>query len=148
EPGVEGLLHTSQIARANVESPHDVLKEGETHLLRIISINSDRQRMGLSLKAVTATEQIEWMTQREQDVAAEESDSTASSEDVEEIEIISEQSETATEDQEAAATADEQAPQDELATVVEDGAVEAVTNEIDESAAEAAASSEVEPAAT
>jgi len=66
EPGVEGLLHTSQIARSNVESPHDVLQEDETHLLRVISINADRQRMGLSLKAVTATEQIEWMTQREQ----------------------------------------------------------------------------------
>lgn len=72
EPGVEGLLHTSQIARSNVESPHDVLQEGETHLLRIISINADRQRMGISLKAVTATEQIEWMTQREQEAAEEE----------------------------------------------------------------------------
>lgn len=69
EPGVEGLLHSSQIARTNVENPADILQEGETHLLRIISINSDRQRMGLSLKAVTATEQIEWMTQREQEAA-------------------------------------------------------------------------------
>jgi ribosomal protein S1 len=69
EPGVEGLLHTSQIARSNVESPRDILQEGETHLLRIISIDAHRQRMGLSLKAVTATEQIEWMTHREQEVA-------------------------------------------------------------------------------
>jgi ribosomal protein S1 len=71
EPGVEALLHTSQIGRSNVESPRDVLKEGETHLLRVISINGDRQRMGLSLKAVTATEQIEWMTQRDQEIEAE-----------------------------------------------------------------------------
>lgn len=68
EPGIEGLLHTSQIARSNVESPREILQEDETHLLRIISIDAHRQRMGLSLKAVTATEQIEWMTQREQEV--------------------------------------------------------------------------------
>lgn len=71
EPGVEGLLHSSQIGRSGVESPHEVLQEDETHLLRIISIDADRQRMGLSLKAVTATEQIEWMTQREQEAAEE-----------------------------------------------------------------------------
>ncbi len=71
EPGVEGLLHSSQIARTNVESPGDILQEGETHLLRIISINPERQRMGLSLKAVTSTEQIEWMTQREQEAGLE-----------------------------------------------------------------------------
>ncbi|MFW5940208.1 MAG: 30S ribosomal protein S1 [Chloroflexota bacterium] len=70
EPGVEGLLHTSQITGSGTVNPQDILEEGETHLLRIISIDADRQRMGLSLKAVTATEQIEWMTQREQ-VAAE-----------------------------------------------------------------------------
>jgi ribosomal protein S1 len=65
EPGVEGLLHTSQISRGAVDSPAAMLAEGETHLLRIISIDADRQRMGLSLKAVTPTEQIEWMTQHE-----------------------------------------------------------------------------------
>ncbi len=67
EPGVEGLLHTSQIAAANVNDPRTVLKEDEIHLLRVISIDADRQRMGLSLKAVTPTEQIEWMTQRDEE---------------------------------------------------------------------------------
>jgi small subunit ribosomal protein S1 len=66
EPGVEGLLHTSQISRSTIDNPRDVLGEGEMHLLRIINIDSERQRIGLSLKAVTAAEQIEWMTRREQ----------------------------------------------------------------------------------
>jgi small subunit ribosomal protein S1 len=65
EPGVEGLLHTSQMTLGNINDPGEILKENETHLLRIISINSDRQRMGLSLKAVTPTEQIEWMTSKQ-----------------------------------------------------------------------------------
>lgn len=80
EPGVEGLLHTSQIARSNVESPRDILQEDETHLLRIISIEAHRQRMGLSLKAVTATEQIEWMTQREQEATDSSQDEISSAE--------------------------------------------------------------------
>ncbi len=75
EPGIEGLLHLSQISRNMVENPSEVINEGETHLLRIVSIDPDKQRIGLSLKAVTVNEQIEWMAQREvesQNVAAEE----------------------------------------------------------------------------
>ena len=65
EPGVEGLLHISQLSRDNVEDPNDLLKEGETHLLRVVSVDANRQRIGLSLKSVTAEEQIAWMSQRE-----------------------------------------------------------------------------------
>ncbi len=65
EPGVEGLLHMSQLSRGNVEKVQEVIQEGETHLLRIVSIDPQRQRIGLSLKAVTTAEQIEWMAQRE-----------------------------------------------------------------------------------
>lgn len=70
EPGVEGLLHTSQISRATVNNPREVVSEGETHLLRVISVDAKRERIGLSLKAVTAREQIDWMTQRELAAAA------------------------------------------------------------------------------
>jgi small subunit ribosomal protein S1 len=69
EPGIEGLLHISQLSRENVEDPHDLIAEGETHLLRVVSLDTNRQRIGLSLKNVTAAEQIEWMTQREAEAA-------------------------------------------------------------------------------
>jgi small subunit ribosomal protein S1 len=65
EPGIEGLLHVSQLSRSPVEDPRTVVSEGETHLLRVVSVDQKRQRIGLSLKAVTANEQIEWMAQRE-----------------------------------------------------------------------------------
>ncbi len=65
EPGVEGLLHISQLSRNPVEDPRAVVAEGEVHLLRVVSIDQKRQRIGLSLKAVTSTEQIEWMAQKE-----------------------------------------------------------------------------------
>ncbi|MEW5989607.1 MAG: S1 RNA-binding domain-containing protein [Chloroflexota bacterium] len=64
EPGIEGLLHTSQLSRTPISDPHQVIQEGETHLLRVISIEPDRQRIGLSLKQVTANEQIDWMARR------------------------------------------------------------------------------------
>ncbi len=70
EPGVEGLLHVSQLSRGSVENVAEVVQEGETHLLRIVNIDKKRQRIGLSLKAVTAMEQIEWMAQREIEKAA------------------------------------------------------------------------------
>lgn len=65
EPGVEGLLHLSQLSRNNVANTNDVVKEGETHLLRVVSIDQERQRIGLSLKAVTTNEQIDWMARRQ-----------------------------------------------------------------------------------
>jgi ribosomal protein S1 len=65
EPGIEGLLHISQLSRENVQDAHEVITEGEDHLLRIISLDSERQRIGLSLKGVTESEQIEWMNQRD-----------------------------------------------------------------------------------
>lgn len=64
EPGIEGLLHTSQLARNTVEDAREIVKEGEVHLLRILSIDQDKERIRLSLKAVTPREQIEWMAQR------------------------------------------------------------------------------------
>jgi ribosomal protein S1 len=48
-----------------VEDPHELIAEGETHLLRVVSLDTNRQRIGLSLKNVTAAEQIAWMAQKE-----------------------------------------------------------------------------------
>ena len=70
EPGVEGLLHITQLSRSNVEDVREIVQEGERHLLRVLTVDDDRQRIRLSLKAVSASEQIEWMT-RQQDEAEE-----------------------------------------------------------------------------
>lgn len=96
EPGVEGLLHLSQLSRSQVENAQEVVKEGETHLLRIVSIDPDRQRIGLSLRAVNANEQIEWMATREAEAAVEEeagdeAEETAEAEDVEEFDETAEE---------------------------------------------------------
>lgn len=70
EPGVEGLLHITQLSRTPVRSVDEYVREDEEHLLRVLSIDSDRQRIRLSLKSVTANEQIEWMTRKQQEAEA------------------------------------------------------------------------------
>ncbi len=70
EPGVEGLLHLSQLSRGQVENAGEVVKEGETHLLRVVSVEKDRQRIGLSLRQVSANEQIEWMSRKQAEASA------------------------------------------------------------------------------
>src|SRR5215813_7676726 len=60
EPGIEALLHTSQMAEPAPEDPTGLLIEGQKLLMRIISIESHRQRLGLSLKDVTEEERQRW----------------------------------------------------------------------------------------
>ncbi len=52
EPGIEALLHVSQIADPTPENPADFLHEGQTINARIISIEPHRQRLGLSIRDV------------------------------------------------------------------------------------------------
>ncbi len=58
KPGIEALLHISQLANHEVSDPALIVSEGSTYTLRIISIEADRQRLGLSLKDVPAEEQV------------------------------------------------------------------------------------------
>lgn len=48
--GVEGLIHVSELSDGRVMHPRDVVHEGERHTLRIIRIDPQRKRIGLSLK--------------------------------------------------------------------------------------------------
>jgi small subunit ribosomal protein S1 len=50
--GVEGLIHISQLADERVEKVKDVLKAGDPVRARVIKIDPDERRIGLSLKAV------------------------------------------------------------------------------------------------
>ena len=50
EPGVDGLLHISDIARARVAKPEDVLSVGEQLTLRVLKIDPDTGKISLGLK--------------------------------------------------------------------------------------------------
>ncbi|GIK27408.1 MAG: S1 RNA-binding domain-containing protein [Chloroflexi bacterium] len=63
EPGIEALLHVSQIADTPPTHPSQVIYESARLLMRVISIESDKQRLGLSLKDVTEEERTRWQEQ-------------------------------------------------------------------------------------
>jgi small subunit ribosomal protein S1 len=50
EPGVEGLIHVSQLAKGNVGHPSNVVNMGDELTLRVISVDAERRRIGLSLR--------------------------------------------------------------------------------------------------
>jgi small subunit ribosomal protein S1 len=50
EEGLEGLIHISELSHQRVAHPGDVVKEGQQVRLKIISLDSERHRLGLSLK--------------------------------------------------------------------------------------------------
>lgn len=51
-PGVEGLVHISQISHKHVATPHEVLKEGEEVHVKVLEVHPEEHRIGLSIKAL------------------------------------------------------------------------------------------------
>jgi small subunit ribosomal protein S1 len=49
-PGVEGLVHISELAQHHVENPREVVSQGDSVRVRIIEIDGERRRLSLSLK--------------------------------------------------------------------------------------------------
>lgn len=52
EGDIEGLIHISEISENRIEHPKEVLKEGDVVTLRIIRIDPEQRRIGLSLRKV------------------------------------------------------------------------------------------------
>jgi small subunit ribosomal protein S1 len=67
EPGIEALLHASQIADPAPADPTQLLYEGQTITARIISIEPHRQRLGLSIRDVDNGLDFETETPEEDD---------------------------------------------------------------------------------
>jgi small subunit ribosomal protein S1 len=60
EPGLEGLLHISEISDQKVEKPEDQLKVGQELDVKILRVDSDERKIGLSLK------RAQWAQEEEQ----------------------------------------------------------------------------------
>ncbi|WP_028309540.1 bifunctional 4-hydroxy-3-methylbut-2-enyl diphosphate reductase/30S ribosomal protein S1 [Desulfitibacter alkalitolerans] len=50
EPGVEGLVHISQLSNDHVEKTEDVLSVGDEVEVKVLSVDTEAQRMSLSIK--------------------------------------------------------------------------------------------------
>ena len=51
-PGIDGLIHISQIANKRIEKPADVLKVGDVVEAKITAIDFDKKRVSLSMRAL------------------------------------------------------------------------------------------------
>ena len=51
-PGIDGLVHISQISHKRVENPKDVLSVGQEVKVKVLDVNADAERVSLSIKAL------------------------------------------------------------------------------------------------
>lgn len=63
EPGVEGLVHISQIANRHIETPQEVLDVGEKVNVKVLSVSEDEERISLSIKELEKDEEKEEIKQ-------------------------------------------------------------------------------------
>jgi ribosomal protein S1 len=59
EPGIDALLHVSQISREHVEKPSDVLNIGEEITAKVVEMNKEDKKISLSIKAMDIPEKEE-----------------------------------------------------------------------------------------
>src|SRR5438105_9277470 len=58
-PGVEGLVHISELAQHHVENPREVVAQGQPVNVKIIEVDGERRRLSLSLKRVEDTDEVQ-----------------------------------------------------------------------------------------
>ncbi|MCJ7566417.1 MAG: S1 RNA-binding domain-containing protein [Anaerolineales bacterium] len=174
---IEGLIHISELSDQRVEHPREVVQEGQILTLRLIKIDRERKRLGLSLKKVASPEytEIDWQT-AVQDIESEEAGQEESPEEVEDFdaalesdaadlppsETVDVESDETVEDAEGEPTADvsleevvEEADPEEVVEDAPEGieeaegepAAEASVEEVVEEAPEGMEEAEGEPAA-
>lgn len=76
EDGLEGLLHISELADHKVDDPEEVVKVGDPIEVKILRVDTDERKIGLSRK------RVEWAEEQEEAAAEEERQRTAGSEEL------------------------------------------------------------------
>jgi small subunit ribosomal protein S1 len=130
-PGVEGLVHISELAQHHVENPREVVSQGQPVNVKIIEVDGERRRLSLSLKRVEDTDPVQPRADGGESVHTQPRPTIDLSEEVfaeapatidGEAEEVSDVEETAVEDTAVAETASEDTA---VEAAVEDTVVEA-----------------------
>jgi small subunit ribosomal protein S1 len=66
-PGVEGLVHISQIAHQHIGTPGEILKEGQEVEAKVLDVNLNEQRISLSIKELLEDEDAKYVKEYAQD---------------------------------------------------------------------------------
>jgi small subunit ribosomal protein S1 len=71
---IEGLIHLSELSEERIAHPREVVQEGDVRTLRVIRIDPEQRRIGLSLKRVASSEymDVDWQSGRDQSSAYQE----------------------------------------------------------------------------
>ena len=56
EPGVDALLHVSQISKERIEKPSDVLSIGQEIEAKVVEFNDEEKKISLSIKSLLEPE--------------------------------------------------------------------------------------------
>ena len=83
EPGIDALLHVSQISKEHIEKPSDVLKVGEEVTAKVVDFNEADRKISLSIKAMLVPAPVE-AKEEDADVVPVDIDAVISSEETEE----------------------------------------------------------------
>jgi small subunit ribosomal protein S1 len=85
---VEGLIHVSELSEERIGHPREVVAEGDIRTLRVIRIDPDKRRIGLSLKRVASSEylDVDWQEGYDQVESYEDAPGDEFEEDVETFE--------------------------------------------------------------
>lgn len=59
EPGIDALLHVSQISKEHVEKPANVLTVGQEVTAKVVDLNLDEKKISLSIKALETSEDVQ-----------------------------------------------------------------------------------------
>jgi small subunit ribosomal protein S1 len=58
-PGIEGLVHISQISHKHISTPHEVLREGQEVQVKVLEVNADEKRLALNIKSLIEAPETE-----------------------------------------------------------------------------------------
>jgi 4-hydroxy-3-methylbut-2-enyl diphosphate reductase len=142
--GIEGLIHRSEMEIIGPGRPEDVVRPGDRVLVKIVSIDRDEQRIGLSMRQVPYNEQLAWMEKirQEEEVEAELADRDEPEGEAEQSEaeaVVETEAEVETVD--ADAVADEDEP---VAAIQDEADTSSEAEEADEAEAELETEAEAE----
>ena len=95
---IDGLVHISELSEKRVVNPAEIVKVGEKHKFKIISIEADSHRLGLSLKAVNAPEPTEKDEKKKDEDPKKENKDSKDKEDSKEVKSDSKEDKKSKED--------------------------------------------------
>jgi len=132
QDNIEGLIHISELSENHVRHPKEIVHEGDSHQVKILRIEPERRRLGLSIRQVQDTVDVSETTASEE-IAPDEQE-TASSEEESDVTSPEKVDETTLEDQAVEGTPEksDDSPEDmdETSEVASEGDEELVTGDV------------------